>query len=98
MDREQWQKEKSINLHSNIFYIINIVYRNIYLYNLMTIWYPLHIPLTNSRWADTGETNLSQVVKVVLMVDPFVVGLQTIRLVSDVFDIGTKAVEELAFK
>lgn len=32
------------------------------------------------------------------MVDPLVVGLKTIRLVGDVFDIRAKAVEELAFK
>lgn len=43
-------------------------------------------------------THLSQVVKVVLMVDPFIVGLQTVRLVGDVFDIRTQAVEEFAFK
>lgn len=32
------------------------------------------------------------------MVDPLIVGLQTVRLVGDVFDIGTQAVKELAFK
>lgn len=32
------------------------------------------------------------------MVDPLIVGLQTVRLVGDVFDIRTQAVEELAFK
>lgn len=44
------------------------------------------------------RTDLSQVVKVVLMMDPLVVGLQTVRLVGDVFDIGAEAVEKLAFK
>lgn len=47
---------------------------------------------------NTCEHYLSKVVKVVLMVDPLVVGLQTVRLVGDVFDIGAEAVEELAFK
>lgn len=46
----------------------------------------------------TCGTHLSKVVKVVLMVDPLIVGLQTVRLVGDVFDIGTQAVKELAFK
>ena len=32
------------------------------------------------------------------MVDPLVVGLQTVRLVGDVFDVGAEAVEEFAFK
>lgn len=41
---------------------------------------------------------LSEVVKVVLVVDPLVVGLQTVWLVGDVFDIGAEAVEEFAFK
>lgn len=47
---------------------------------------------------NTCDHYLSKVVKVVLMVDPLVVGLQTVRLVGDVFDIGAEAVEELAFK
>lgn len=44
------------------------------------------------------HTDLSQVVKVVLMMDPLVVGLQTVRLVGDIFDIRAEAVEKLAFK
>jgi len=47
---------------------------------------------------NTRDHHLSQVVKVVLMVDPLVVGLQTVRPVSDVFDIRAEAVEEFAFK
>jgi hypothetical protein len=30
--------------------------------------------------------------------NPFVVGLQTVRLVGDVLDVGAKAVEELPFE
>lgn len=44
------------------------------------------------------STDLSQVVKVVLVVNPLVVGLQAIRLVGDVLHIQAEAVEELAFK
>lgn len=44
------------------------------------------------------DTCLSKVVKVVLMVDPLVVGLQTVGLIGYVFDIGAEAVEELALK
>lgn len=47
---------------------------------------------------NTRSTNLSQVIKVVLVVDPLVVGLQTVRLVGNVFDIRAEAVEKLAFK
>lgn len=32
------------------------------------------------------------------MMDPLVVGLQTVRFVGDIFDIGTEAVEKLAFE
>lgn len=52
----------------------------------------------NTHDAKKKATNLSQVVKVVLMVNPLVVGLHTVRLVGNVFDIGAEAVEELAFK
>lgn len=51
-----------------------------------------------SRRQTDGNTDLSQVVKVVLMMDPLVVGLQTVRLVGDIFDIRAEAVEKLAFK
>ena len=44
------------------------------------------------------HTDLSQVVKVVLMMDPLVAGLQTVRLVGDIFDVRAEAVEKLAFK
>lgn len=60
-----------------------------------------HISITNTTHTctnNTRSTNLSQVIKVVLVVDPLVVGLQTVRLVGNVFDIRAKAVEKLAFK
>ena len=47
---------------------------------------------------EAESTHLSQVVKVVLVVNPLVVGLHTVRLVGNVLDVGAKAVEELAFK
>lgn len=46
----------------------------------------------------TFDPHLSQVIKVVLMVDPFVVRLQTIRLIGDVFDIRAETVEKFTFK
>lgn len=46
----------------------------------------------------TGNSHLPQVVKVVLMMDPLVVGLEAVRLVCDVFYISAKAIEEFSFK
>lgn len=46
----------------------------------------------------TCDTDLPQVVKVVLVVDPLIVGLQAVRPVRDVFDVESETVEELAFK
>lgn len=56
------------------------------------IWTRIH-----TKRADSN-TDLSQVIKVVLVVNPLVVGLQAVRLVGDVLDIEAKAVEKFAFK
>lgn len=42
--------------------------------------------------------HLAQIVKVVLVMNPLVIGKQTVGLVGDVSDIQTQAVEELSFE
>lgn len=42
--------------------------------------------------------HLAQVVKVVLVMNPLVIGDQAVRLVGDVSDVQTETVKELSFK
>lgn len=42
--------------------------------------------------------HLSQIVEVVLVMNPLVIGKQAVRLVGDVSDIQTQAVEEFSFE
>lgn len=42
--------------------------------------------------------HLSQIVEVVLVMNPLVIGKQAVRLVGDVSDIQTQAIEEFSFE
>lgn len=64
---------------------------------LLSIWYFVNLSC-NLISPVREQTNLPQVVKVVFVMDPLIIGQEAVGLVGDVSDIQAQAVVELAFE
>lgn len=64
---------------------------------LLSIWYFVNLSC-NLINPVREQTNLPQIVKVVLVMDPLIIGQEAVGLVGDVSDIQAQAVVELAFE